>query len=398
MESVKVVGKYTCFAEPLSVKLTPKRLTPAGVGDGKVQSVGIYVMPMLCGRIMTESVFIRMGCDTGITCGTRGKEHKHRVVTAGSVFGTEIMCTETLHFNVKVVPAVLLSADQNLYHIRKFCRCLFGFGGNLSVGGTNDCLYLRRLISISKIVLNELICSGDCDCTELMKRKHTEPELIVALENKHYCIALFDAERFKVVGGFCRIFFQIAECKLAVGFIVRNPHHCELIGILFGDSVNAVEGKIEFVLVLEFNAAEYAVFVIEGFHKIIGNRCGGCFLFDRFGNDIGGFGVFLADETVLRIEDNCVEFASALANCYHAVGNQAVIKYRVAFVKDVNVIADLNLKRALYDNVEFLTIVRIELHGCILFFGEIREFDQKRLGKLILEFRCKVVVFNAVLL
>ena len=40
----------------------------------------------------------------------------------------------------------------------------------------------------------------------------------------------------------------------------------------------------------------------------------------------------------------------------------------------------------------------IELHGRILFLGQIRELDQERLSKLILEFGRKVIVFNAVLL
>ena len=53
MESVEVIGELCSFAKPLTVKLAPKSFTPTGVGDSEMKSVGIYVMPMLCSRIMT---------------------------------------------------------------------------------------------------------------------------------------------------------------------------------------------------------------------------------------------------------------------------------------------------------------------------------------------------------
>ena len=67
-------------------------------------------------------------------------------------------------------------------------------------------------------------------------------------------------------------------------------------------------------------------------------------------------------------------------------------------MKHVHVVAYLHLKRALNDNVEFLAVVRVKLDGGILLFGEIGELYKEGLGELILEFRCEVVVLNAVLL
>ena len=94
--------------------------------------------------------------------------------------------------------------------------------------------------------------------------------------------------------------------------------------------------------VLEFDSVEYAVFVIGGFNKAIRNRGVCLFLFVRLCGNVGNLGVFLADLTVLRIENDCVEFASALAYCDHTVGYEGVIEDRIAFVKDVNVTSDLN--------------------------------------------------------
>ena len=41
VELVKVVGKYAAFAEPLTVQLTPERLTPSCVGDGEMDTIGV---------------------------------------------------------------------------------------------------------------------------------------------------------------------------------------------------------------------------------------------------------------------------------------------------------------------------------------------------------------------
>ena len=58
MESVKVVGEYTCFTEPLTVELAPESLAPTGIRNGEMQTVGIYVVPVLCSGVVTKGVLI----------------------------------------------------------------------------------------------------------------------------------------------------------------------------------------------------------------------------------------------------------------------------------------------------------------------------------------------------
>ena len=93
-----------------------------------------------------------------------------------------------------------------------------------------------------------------------------------------------------------------------------------------------------------------------------------------------------------------MELASALADGDHTVRNKAVIENGVALVENVNVVSDLNLERALNDNVKLLTVVGVELHRSVLLFGNVREFYKERLGELALEGWGEVVVLNAVLL
>ena len=92
-----------------------------------------------------------------------------------------------------------------------------------------------------------------------------------------------------------------------------------------------------------------------------------------------------------------MELASTLAHGYHSVGDKAVIEYRIALVKNVYVISNLYLKRALNYNVKLLTVMRVELHRSVLLLGNVGEFYQKRLRKLVLELGGKVVILNAVL-
>ena len=92
-----------------------------------------------------------------------------------------------------------------------------------------------------------------------------------------------------------------------------------------------------------------------------------------------------------------MEFASALTYCDHAVGDQAVIEDGVTFMEDIYMISNLYFERTLNDYIKFLTVVRVELHGSILFFREIGKFNEERFCEFFLEFRREVVVFHAVL-
>lgn len=64
---VKVVCEYGALAKPLTIELAPKSLSPAGVGYRKVQTVFFAAMPIFCGYIMTERIFIVVRCNSRVT-------------------------------------------------------------------------------------------------------------------------------------------------------------------------------------------------------------------------------------------------------------------------------------------------------------------------------------------
>ena len=92
-----------------------------------------------------------------------------------------------------------------------------------------------------------------------------------------------------------------------------------------------------------------------------------------------------------------MEFASALADGDHTVGDQAVVEDGVTLVEDVHVTAHLHLQGALDDHVKLLTVMGVQLDGSVLLFRQIGEFDEERLRQLFLEFGGQVVVDHALL-
>ena len=58
METLKVVYEYSRFVHPLTVKLAPESLAPAGIRDSEVETVRIGILPVACSYIVTERVLV----------------------------------------------------------------------------------------------------------------------------------------------------------------------------------------------------------------------------------------------------------------------------------------------------------------------------------------------------
>ena len=82
MEAVEIVNEESALAEPLTVKLAPHCLCPSGVGNGKVKTVRVNVVPEMCGGVVTERIFVRVNRDLRVSRCSRGEVHKKRIVTA----------------------------------------------------------------------------------------------------------------------------------------------------------------------------------------------------------------------------------------------------------------------------------------------------------------------------
>ena len=79
IKAVKVVDKVCRLTQPLAVELAPQGFCPARIGNGQVQTLGVYPVPVFCGNEMAQGVLIVMGRDFRIAGGAGGKEHQHGV-------------------------------------------------------------------------------------------------------------------------------------------------------------------------------------------------------------------------------------------------------------------------------------------------------------------------------
>ena len=60
VKAVEIVCKHRALAQPLPVKLAPERLAPPCFGNGEVQTVFIYAVPVFRRYVVPQRVFIVM--------------------------------------------------------------------------------------------------------------------------------------------------------------------------------------------------------------------------------------------------------------------------------------------------------------------------------------------------
>ena len=205
---------------------------------------------------MTEGVFIAVSGNLGIAGRARGEEHEHWIVAAGGIGSSGELIRAGSDSAVEVMPAltrsIVLDRHEDLgLKSGALDGCEIDLMRDVSVSGCDDCLDSGGIEAVLEVMVDELICSGDDYCAELVESDDREPELIVAFQNNHDAVALFDAERFQIVGGHRGISGHIAKCETVLGLISRKMEHCELVRVLFSDCVDDVESKVELIFALE---------------------------------------------------------------------------------------------------------------------------------------------------
>lgn len=172
---------------------------------------------------------------------------------------------------------VLVLAGENLKLERLAARSgEVDLMSDVAVSGTDDSLDSGGVEAVLEVVLDQQVCRRNDDRAELMQCDYCIPEVVVTLEDYHDAVALADAERLKIVRGPRRLARYIAECEAAFMLFGVEVEHRELVGILRRYSVDNVIREVEFVLVLEFDAVENAVFVDGRLNEILPDRSRFC--------------------------------------------------------------------------------------------------------------------------
>ena len=135
--------------------------------------------------------------------------------------------------------------------------------------------------------------------------------------------------------------------------------HSQLVGVLGGDGVHAVEGEVELVRVGEGQGLEDAPLVLSGIEEALADV-----VLAGPGLDDG-----LADGLLVGLlpgDDHRAEHALPAAYGNHPVGRGGVVEDAVALAQNLRMLSHLNLQLAGEDDVEFLTGVGGEVDGHVL--------------------------------
>ena len=255
VELVKIVGKDGGLVHPLAVIFSPQGLAPARVGNGEVQAVRIYVMPVFGGDIVAQGIFVVVLCNFRITRGAGGEEHQHGIGAAGCVRLPPVGVGEAFHLFVKVMPAqaVFPYHDLHVHGIAVLGRPV-RLVGHLAVRSADDRFDAGRLVTVVKVVLHQQVGGGDDHRAHLVQGCDDEPELIMALEHHQHPVPPADAQGFQIIGGFRRPSADIAEGEAALCLIPGHMEHGKLFRAFFRQLIHDVKSKVKFFLIFEGHA------------------------------------------------------------------------------------------------------------------------------------------------
>ena len=239
-------------------------------------------------------------------------------------------------------------------------------------------------------MLQQLVGGRDGDGADLMQRQDGIPELVVALQHQHDPVAPLDAQGRKVVGGLAGSVLHILEGEAALGHIVGDVDHGQLVGILSGDGIHSIEGEVVALGVAEVEHLQAAVLPFLGDDELPAQQgIVGLLLDQRLGRGpllpLGGG------------HNHGQEHAVLAAHGDLAMGRGALEEDAVALVEDLLMLAHTDLHGALQDQVEFLTGVGNGMDGLGEKLGVIFVGAPVRRGHLVLEHGSHVLNGDAVL-
>ena len=105
--------------------------------------------------------------------------------------------------------------------------------------------------TIFEVLTGQKIRCRYCDSTDLMKRDHDKPELIMALYNNHYTVTLLDAEIHKIIGCLVGIVVHITEGETTLFSKTGQMYHGNLFRTFLCEDIHNIEAEVEVVIVLK---------------------------------------------------------------------------------------------------------------------------------------------------
>ena len=361
-----------------------------------MQTVGVNILPVLCRQEMTQPVFVAVGSNLRVAGCTGGEEHQDRIISAGGILRPLKFAAICRQLTIKVMPARTgtAGADQGLDRLA-LLHCPLHMLGHISVTGADNGADAGCVKSVHIVMLQQLVGCRDCNCPQLMQRHNGEPELIVPLQHQHHPVPLLDAQGAEVIGGHIGVALHIRKGKAALGHIVGNMQHCQLVRGLFRNLVHNIKAEVEGVRIVIFDAGQMAEFIRSGCHKLIRNRMQQPCLV-HIGEHTGLYMLLVFGHTLsVWIHDNCIDLTVLAAHCNFIVGSGAVVVNGITRVKDFTVVTDEDLHAALHHNIKFLTLMGRHMQRLVQRLLGIRDPYKEGFADLVPELGRQTVVGKA---
>mgnify|MGYP006897799298 CR=1 FL=1 len=162
---------------------------------------------------------------------------------------------------IEAAPAFLGAVDQQLVPDTGALGSSSIYGiGHIAVGGAEDGLDVGCGKSVRKVLFQQLIGGRDGHSAQLVQAHHGEPILIVALQHQHHPVASLDAQGLEIVGGSCGFLLHIQESEPALGHILRNVEHGQLLRLGLCQGIHHIVSEVELFFALEGDFLQQAFF------------------------------------------------------------------------------------------------------------------------------------------
>ena len=169
------------------------------------------------------------------------------------------------------------------------------------------------------------------------------------------------------------------------GFIRTFLRHC----------IHDIEREVEFILMLEVNAAEDALFICFAGDKLLCDRMHQTGLIDIGRVILNNMLLIFRYAVSVRCHDKRIDLAVLTAERDLIMRDRAVIIDAVALMQDLGMRTDDMPQSALDDDIHFLSGVAAEMQRSGERLLRVRDHNMERLHSLVLELRSKAVIDKA---
>ena len=241
-----VVHEHIGTGYHLPVQFSPHRFSPAGIGNGKVQTVFMQIVPVTSGRDMSKRVSKVVRHHFRFAGSSRSKVHQRDILIRIYLFRTDKR-SGLLYAFAKILEPLrnARTGAHHLLHGGRFGQRIFNVLQNNFLACRNNHLNACRIATVYNVFLCQQMCSGNSHSPQLMQSNNGIPKLIPAFQDQHHHISFSYPQALEIGSRPVCIFFQIRIGILAMFAFIIRPQKSLFIRLFCRPCVNHIISKIK---------------------------------------------------------------------------------------------------------------------------------------------------------